>query len=196
MLNDSNDSDDYYVICGIDPGLVIGISFIFINIKTFKIEKYKTIPVNCHKLKLSNSTIDNKTERLAKLEKLKEILVYEFSYNRPCTICIESPFYSSRTPSAFGSIKEITSVVKEAVDQYDNTIYLLSIDPPTVKKAVNAKGNHDKEHVKDKVILLYKDIENLDGKNIESLDEHEIDSLAICYGLYDYIFYNRKDDNE
>lgn len=181
------------MICGIDPGLVIGISFIFVNVDTFKIEKYKSLTVNCHKLILSNTTIENKTERLAKLEKLSKILYKEFEYNKPCAVCIESPFYSSRTPSAFGSIKEITEVVKNALNEYDNSLLLLSIDPPTVKKSVKAKGNHDKDHVKEKVINIYKEIENIGDIDLLYLDEHSIDSLAICYGVYDHVFYHREE---
>ena len=135
----------------------------------------------------------NKTERLAKLEKLSKILYKEFEYNKPCAVCIESPFYSSRTPSAFGSIKEITEVVKNALNEYDNSLLLLSIDPPTVKKSVKAKGNHDKDHVKEKVINIYKEIENIGDIDLLYLDEHSIDSLAICYGVYDHVFYHREE---
>ena len=110
FLSDS-DSDNYFVICGIDPGLIIGISFIFINVKTFNIEKYISQTVNCHKVKLNNTLMENQTERLAKLTKLKEMLTYEFTIYKPSTICIESPFYSSRTPSAFGSIKELEQFI-------------------------------------------------------------------------------------
>ena len=140
---------------------------------------------------------ENETERkYIKNEKHsgKHIIMgYEFEYNKPCAVCIESPFYSSRTPSAFGSIKEITEVVKNALNEYDNSLLLLSIDPPTVKKSVKAKGNHDKDHVKEKVINIYKEIENIGDIDLLYLDEHSIDSLAICYGVYDRAFYHREE---
>ena len=191
FLSDS-DSDNYFVICGIDPGLIIGISFIFVNVKTFNIEKYISHTVNCHKVKLNNTLMENQTERLAKLTKLKEMLTYEFSIHKPSAVCIESPFYSSRTPSAFGSIKEIIATVRSAIDNYDDAISLLTVDPPSVKKAVNAKGNHDKDHVREKVMEYYKDIENLSTQSLDCLDEHSIDSLAVCKALYDYVFWYKE----
>ena len=44
-----------------------------------------------------------------------------------------------------------------------------------------------------KVINIYKEIENIGDIDLLYLDEHSIDSLAICYGVYDHAFYHREE---
>ena len=63
-------------------------------------------------------------------------------------------------------------------------VYFLKYYPVRVKKNIGAKGNADKTIVRENILRLFSNVNNLSLLDIESLDEHSIDSLAVSYSLY------------
>ena len=68
-------------------------------------------------------------------------------------------------------------MVKYAVYDWDSTVPVVFIDPPTVKKAFKAAGNK-KEQMSEALSKLAE----LQFPGTENLDEHSVDALAVAYG--------------
>jgi hypothetical protein len=101
----------------------------------------------------------------------------------PLGIISESPFYSSRMPSAFGALTEVVCSIRQAVMVYDAWRVLYLIDPPSVKKALGCKGNGDKVAVKEALLRLPLLCNVIEG-GVQALDEHSIDAVGVGYHLY------------
>lgn len=176
--------EEPYRIAAIDPGTnTLGISFIDVDLK------HRTITV-----------VDSTTYRADSRVK-EESLIYEtrgdraarlhFHYHnfgallrqfQPHAVIAESPFMG-RFPAAFEALCECREMLRRAVADYNPTIPLELVDPPTAKKAVGAlvqKGS--KENVRDSVLAL-KDLRWALPYPIELLDEHCYDSIACGYFL-------------
>ena len=77
---------------------------------------------------------------------------------------------------------EVLSEIRNACRRYSPYKTLHLIDPPSVKLAVNAKGQKGKEPVKDGVRSIPELLDNLDVQ-IDTLDEHAIDATAVAYAF-------------
>lgn len=73
-------------------------------------------------------------------------------------------------------------MLRQSVMQYDQWLPYYMVDPPTVKKAVGAKGNADKEEVKRQLLLIPEIVEK-SLVDLSTLDEHSIDAIAVGYFL-------------
>jgi len=183
MLVDT--APQYISLVGIDPGSThLGVSVMRVDPINWKIIDTRAKTFHAQQLiKGDMDLVVYNGERLARIKKINETLYSLFYHERPLWVACESPFYSQRRPSAFGALTEVIASIRDAVFQYDNTQSLLLIDPPTVKKAVGAKGNADKDSVKD-FVLNNKDINYTGVKSINLLDEHAIDSIAVNYAQF------------
>jgi Holliday junction resolvasome RuvABC endonuclease subunit len=104
----------------------------------------------------------------------------------PAFIASESPFFSRAQPQAYGALTEIVYALRLTIFQYDPLLEVQLIDPPSVKNAVGAKGNADKEAVRACVLSL--DDFKYNGQiPIDALDEHSIDALAVAKAMHDII---------
>lgn len=84
---------------------------------------------------------------------------------------------------------ETVYAVRTALRNYDSTIPLDLVDPPTAKIAVGAKGNAGKEEVLAGLVKVCEKEgalfdEEKSGMTIKEIDEHSSDGLAIAYWRY------------
>ena len=106
--------------------------------------------------------------RLAKL-----LLMY-----KPDKIVSESP-YLGKFPASFAALVELLYAFRLTVFDYNPSIYMFTIDPPTVKKHMGVKGTSS-----DKTLMqqgLKKKKINYNEYRFLDLDEHAVD--AMCVGL-------------
>lgn len=179
------DSCDTTCIVGIDPGSdTLGLSIIKIRIPTLEIVAIEAQTFTGSRMFSNNGWQASVLgERYARIHAHKVNLVQLFTDINPINIACEGPFFSQRRPSAFGSLMEVLSMIREAVELYDPWRTLYVIDPPTVKKSVGAPGNAMKDVVRKHVIELLKPY-YVGPKPIEELDEHSIDAIAVAYCRY------------
>ena len=83
-------------------------------------------------------------------------------------------------PGAYGALVEVICGIRNAVIRYSDVKPLYKVDPSSVKQAIGAKGNADKNAVRDYVSKIPELINNLDNP-LCSLDEHSIDAMAVAY---------------
>lgn len=170
-----------YRICGIDPGTdTMGVSFVDINWDTKQITVIESNTYSAGRntglREHLSSTMGN---RWVRLNRLGEILFRLLVAYRPHDVAVESP-YLGRFVSAFEALVECRTVLSATIRQYDPSLIMHLIDPPTAKLAVGAlvyKGS--KENVKESLLAL-----SAIGweSNVfpELLDEHSIDSIAVA----------------
>jgi len=175
-------SSPIVTIVGIDPGTsTLGVAILFVNIETQKIELSIAWTLNGNKLSGKDSwTEEMHGGRYSRIAALEENLLQIFNYYQPLIIVSESPFINNRFPQAGIALTEVVVAIRRAVVTYDPWRELHVIDPPTIKKAVNAAGNATKEVMKEKVMELT-DL-NYNGMiPLVQLDEHSIDALSVAY---------------
>lgn len=169
-------------IVGIDPGSEnLGISVLEFDLTTLQIVKTTAQTVVGSKLMKKNSwAIELHGERASRIEALQKAILDVLNKYEPVLIVCESPFFSSRMPSAFGVLMEVLVAIKQAVEQFSKWKIIHLIDPPTVKRGVGGKGNADKFKMKELVCNL-PDINYFGDVPITDLDEHSIDAIAVAY---------------
>lgn len=125
-------------------------------------------------------------DRLARMNALQAELAECLQRHNPSIVLCESPFFNRLMPSAFGVLNEVMIHVKQALRDYNEHIPFFTVDPPTAKKAVGAKGNAKKD---DMTLAIEKQLPQLKLMNaVSELDEHAIDALAIgYYGYKQYV---------
>jgi Holliday junction resolvasome RuvABC endonuclease subunit len=170
--------DDNYItsVIGIDPGSeTLGCGIVYFNCFTFEIVGCEAYTFKGSKLPGSDWLMQTFNDRIKRIDALKENLINIFNKVLPVSICAEAPFMSMRRPSAYGALTEVM--------EHDawKTLYL--VDPPSVKVCIHAKGNADKEMVK-QAMLLVPELTQTCTTPIAFLDEHSVDALAVAYWMY------------
>lgn len=185
MLHIPPDSKRTTCIVGIDPGSdTLGISVLEFDIPTMTIVRTTARTIRASKLIKKNTLMaDLHGERQLRVEILENEIFETLQEHMPISIAVESPFFSSRMPSAFGVLIEVMIAIKRAVYKYNSWRVVFLIDPPSVKKAIGASGGADKDKVK-ACILLVPDLNYQGETPLELLDEHSIDALAVAYGRF------------
>lgn len=180
-----NDISDTTCIVGIDPGSdTLGLAIITFRIPTLELVSIEAQTFIGRKMFDDEGWQSNVMgERYARIQAHKVNLIQLFTDIKPINVACEGPFFSQKRPSAFGSLMEVLSMIREAVAIFDPWRKLYVIDPPTVKKSVGAPGNAMKEVVREKVIALLKPY-YIGQVGIEFLDEHSIDAIAVAYCRY------------
>lgn len=184
MLPYPQDANELVSIVGIDPGSeTLGCSILCFNLRTFEIISVEAVTFIGSKLTSSDWTGEIFNDRIQRIQAHERNLLQLFQRINPLIIAIESPFMSVRRPSAYGALTEVVCAVRNAVLQFDVWRPLYLVDPPNAKKAVNAKGNADKEGVKAGLKTIPELMQALQVP-IEHLDEHSIDAIAVGYYFY------------
>lgn len=167
-------------ILGIDPGSeTLGVACLSVDAHTLEVVNTQAITFVGSKLGMDPWMEGMHSARFARIAAHQENLKAIFRQTLPVSIVCESPFYNPRRPNAFAPLVETLNAIRRAVWEYDAQQPLESVDPPTVKNAVGAKGNADKDAVKAKVLTLPL---NFTGPiPLELLDEHSIDAIAVAY---------------
>lgn len=171
-------------IVGIDPGTkMLGVCVLEFDLVTFRILKVQANTYDGSKLPGSEWMGHLHGDRAKRINAHRTNLIYILNTYRPLYICCESPFYNQKRPSAYGALTEIICAIREAVSYYDVWKPVYMIDPPSVKKAVNASGNAGKEDVKLNISKIT-ELTQVCDMAFSELDEHSIDAMAVAYAQY------------
>lgn len=190
LIDPHKDSEEILRIIGIDPGsTTMGVGLIEVNLKDQLIIGMAAKTLNAKKLRLSELDEKVHSARYSRIYALGDALYDLFAEVKPSIVACESPFMSRRQPTAYGSLMETVYAVRTALRNYDSTIPLDLVDPPTAKIAVGAKGNAGKEEVLAGLVKVCEKEgalfdEEKSGMAIKEIDEHSSDGLAIAYWRY------------
>lgn len=173
------------VVIGIDPGSdKLGFACIHYDLKTLEIVRTYARTFTASKMSLSPLTKQTHGQRYARIYKLSEVLLEMFQTINPTHVICESPFMAMRRPQAYGALMETVFAIRTALRQFDETIALDLIDPPSAKKAVGAPGNAKKEQVQAALTKMFSALHYDDAEwetPFATLDEHSVDAIAIGY---------------
>lgn len=124
---------------------------------------------------------DTHGNRSAKLYSHEQNLGALFRHFQPHNVTCEAP-YMGRFPQAFEALVECRSSIRRALYNYDPTMPLEMVDPPTAKLAVGTvlKRGMDKGAVR-AAILQLSNLYNATGRSVAVMDEHTIDAIAVGY---------------
>ena len=179
-----NDPGDIATIVGIDPGSdTLGLANLSFSISQMQVLSWAAQTFVGSKLPINEWMSNMHSHRFARIDAHRLNLIYAFNFHQPVAIVCESPFFSSKFPQAFGALIETVSGIRQAVWDYDKTIGLDLIDPPSVKKAVGAAGNAGKEEVQSAVVRLLGHCYT-GSLPLERLDEHSFDAVAVAYSKF------------
>jgi len=177
--------DTNYKILSIDPGTdTLGVSVIYLDLVDYR--PHLIFATTLHAAKEARCIPEMeeihglRRTKLFTHQKQLQSIMRKFTPN--CVIC-ESP-YMGRFPQAYQALVECMSMIYYTLTEYDPTIPLETVDPPTAKKAVGASGRGgDKDAVK-RALLGNTKLVNSTDIPLEHYDEHTIDSIAVgCYKL-------------
>lgn len=188
MLKMPESSGSLVSLIGIDPGTtLLGIGIIRVDLYTKQIVSSDAVTLKAKKLIDSSWMGDVHGERFSRISALGQEMVNIFTREHMFQIACESPFFNPGRPNAFGALVEIMTVIRQSVEIYDPWIPLNTVDPPSVKNAVGAKGGAGKDPVKEGVLKLT-DINYQGDIPLVDVDEHSVDGLAVAYWLYKSLF--------
>lgn len=170
-------------LVGVDPGTTkLGVCAIEFDVETFDVVSINAFTLNAQKLPSDEWMGAIYGERLQRVRALRDYLTHYFVKLEPFAVGCESPFYNRNRPNAFAALVEVICAVRDAYIEYSCRSPLYLIDPPTVKKAIGASGNADKDSVKIK-ILNHPILSKKSKTPITELDEHSLDAMAVAWGL-------------
>ena len=173
---------------GIDPGTTkIGVSAIYCRPDLSQILSVDSFTIHADKLNLSWWVEKTSGARRARLDAAGYELLKFLYHSNPTAIATEAPFYNMKRPNAFAALMESVSTIESVLHEYNFNLRLQKIDPPTVKRAIGAPGNADKDLIK-KTMKKHLFFGHQNFIDIETLDEHSLDSLAVCYCLFRTIY--------
>ena len=171
-----------YRILGIDPGTnTLGVAIIDLDLVNKETSLIMATTIHGGKNSKNFPSIsDVHGDRRAKLFAHQKSIRYILEQYRPNSIISESP-YMGKFANAFEALVECLMAIRDEVYNYDHSITLETVDPPTAKKAVGAPGRGgDKSAVRDAVLKL-QELKNKTGSSLGVLDEHTIDAIAVAY---------------
>lgn len=181
MLTLPNDNTTQACIVGIDPGSeTLGVCIMHFNVVTLGITRIAPMTFTGSKLPTDPMLAILHGDRVSRVKAHEDNLFNIFIENSPIAVSTESPFYNPRMPGAYGALVEVICGIRNAVIRYSDVKPLYKVDPSSVKQAIGAKGNADKNAVRDYVSKIPELINNLDNP-LCSLDEHSIDAMAVAY---------------
>jgi Holliday junction resolvasome RuvABC endonuclease subunit len=181
MLRMPYDSGSIISIVGIDPGsTTLGTGTIWVDLTTMRIVASQAVTFHGDRLYRESWTGGLYGDRIARIWALENSLVHLFQQTQPFLIASEAPFINPRFPQAGLALTEVVMMIRNAINRYDPWKAPLMIDPPTVKNAVGAPGNADKDRVK-LALMQLPDLCYNGAVPLQNLDEHSVDALAVAY---------------
>lgn len=169
-------------LVGIDPGSTnLGVAVLTIDLETLAIVSTYAFTVHADKSPYYEWMSEYHPDRVQRIRALEEILYQTFLRYQPLQVWSESPFYNRFRPNAYGVLVEVLECIRRAVFQYHPTLPLMTIDPPSVKKALGASSKAKK----DAVALALSEMTALKlTVPLAQLDEHAVDAIGVVYGGY------------
>lgn len=189
----NNSMDKAFRVIGVDPGSQsFGLSVIDFDLVKMEIHIVHSETFHATPLLDTSSTLINLGTRGARHALCRQFVTDRCRFWRPQLVCCESAYMRLRFVTAFQSLVEGIVNVRQAVAEYDDTLEVLLVDPPTAKKAVGAPGKGgDKLAILVALRKLQKEKELFfSGVDLEALDEHARDSCAIgVWGMRTWLTY-------
>ena len=168
-------------IVGIDPGSrTLGVCLLYFNVVTLQITNITPSTYISDHLPTEPMLSILHSDRVSRVKAHEDNLLKIFLEQNPISIATEAPFYNPRMPGAYGVLVEVICCIRNAVIRYSDTMPLYQVDPSSVKKAIGAKGNADKDGVRNYINQIPEIINNL-SIPLDKLDEHSIDATAVAY---------------
>jgi Holliday junction resolvasome RuvABC endonuclease subunit len=181
MLPYPLDKNAQACIVGIDPGSeTLGVCILYFNVVTIQVTEIITNTYIGSKLPISPMLSLMHGDRVSRIAAHQLNLINIYRQHNPVAVVSEAPFYNPRRPNAFGALVEVICAIRNSVINYSDTMCLYQIDPASVKRAIGAKGNADKDVVKQHIGLIPEIVNNLKIP-LNLLDEHSIDATAVAY---------------
>ena len=181
MLPYPADQNTQACIVGIDPGSeTLGVSVLFFDVVTFQITKIIPRTYIGSKLPVDPMLSILHNDRVSRIKAHEDNLYSIYSEYSPVAIVSEAPFYNPRRPNAYGVLVEVICAIRNSIIRYSDTMCFYQVDPASVKRAIGAKGNADKDIVKHHIGLI-PEIVNALTTPLAVLDEHAVDATAVAY---------------
>lgn len=173
-------------IIGIDPGSeTLGLAVITFDVTNMQIVSTQAKTFTGSKLPGMNDwDINTHSARFSRINAHADNLLGLLHHYQPLQIASESPFFNPGRPMAFEVLVEVLNAIRRTVYAYDPWRHLYMIDPPTVKNAVGAKGNADKNVMKLAVSDLRPELKIINDHQYDMFDEHSIDAISVAYTRY------------
>lgn len=170
-------------LIGIDPGTrFMGVAMLTYDVRTFEIIRSSTRTLIAERMPLNADAIYSHGQKFARLLALEEELITTFRLVEPIDVYCESPYYSGKTPSAFGPLIETVHTVRQAVMRYDRVMPLTTIPPSAIKSAIGASGGAKKGPVFDAMLKMTESIRYYG--DLSQADNNAVDALAIAVTGY------------
>lgn len=170
-------------LIGIDPGTrFMGVAMLTYDARTFEILSSTTRTLKACQMALDVEAVYAHGEKYARLLALENELLTTFRLTEPVDVYCESPYYSGKTPSAFGPLVETVQTVRRAVYDYDRSMPLTMITPSAIKSAIGASGGAKKGPVLQAMQRMTGDIRYYSDLN--AVDNNAVDALAIAVTGY------------
>lgn len=180
-MPDHDDLSPHATIVGLDPGTeTLGLACITFDVRDLEIERTEALTLKGSKCRFNQFMADMHSARFARLNTLGLNILEYLHYHHPIAVVCESPFFNAKRPQAYGALTEATNMIRQAVWSYDQSVELVMIDPPSVKKAVGAKGNAGKPEMLSAVCAL-QGLKYNGYPPLSLLDEHSIDAIAVAF---------------
>lgn len=181
MLPYPTDKNTQACIVGIDPGSeTLGVSVLFFDVVTLQITRIIPKTYTGSKLPVDPMLAMLHNDRVSRIKAHEDNLYKIYSEHNPVAIVSEAPFYNPRRPNAYGVLVEVICAIRNSIIRYSDTMCFYQVDPASVKRAIGAKGNADKDVVKHHIGLI-PEITSTLTVPLQMLDEHSIDATAVAY---------------
>ena len=169
-------------IIGIDPGSTnLGLGLITFDLCTGIIQSTDAYTIRADRSDYYKSVLDYHSDKTRRLLVIEEMLLEAFNQYQPLLVASESPFYNRFRPNAYGVLVETICSIRNALMKYNDRLSLISVYPPSVKKAVGTTKLVGKDPVRDSITLL---TELHIQTPLKELDEHAVDAIAVAYSAY------------
>lgn len=170
-------------VLGIDPGTdTMGMACLVVDLEDHSVILEQVMTLQGHRnAKYTPSVTQTHGERIGRLYAHRQALARQFQHYRPHVVVSEAPFMG-RFPAAYAALVECVVFIRFALFDYDPTMQLLMVDPPTAKMAVGVSGkSKDKNEVMEGIERLVAEgkLKNPHDIPIRELDEHSTDSIAV-----------------
>lgn len=168
-------------ILALDPGT----NNLGISVMTVDLIKLEIINISSTTIAVKNNLLlpddeDNYGSRQAKLNYLTSVVIDAVVKYDAISLVTEGPFYNMRRPGAFAPLVELLQQIKVELYRIRPLVKFIVYEPSTVKQGVGAKGNADKDGVKNAVLKIANSSEFINLISLDELDEHGVDSIAVA----------------
>ena len=172
-----------YRILSIDPGTdTLGVGVLDCDLKEGQVQvQHGGTLVSSRGLHFFDHIEESFGTRQAKLHSHAQRLHWLLHHYQPQAVICESP-YMGRFAQAFRALVECLTMIQSCVHQYNPSLAIETVDPPSAKKAVGASGRGGDKNPIRRAIAQLQWLEFHPSLDLSQLDEHAIDALAV--GIY------------